>query len=229
MGNESKHSQSRQHSQHSAAVSGKLEAGATDTDSVCRGVGALFFVPLSTWWGRAPTIFWSQVIALFLNLGVALSTKWHTYYVIRVLSGIFSNAPPSIAIALLRDMFFFHERARKIGLWTFCFIASPYFGPLFANFMLAGLGHWRPVLWLNFGMHAGFVLTMILFLDETWYNRDIATGEQPRRRGGFFSRMMRLTGIWQIKNHASFLPLQRSVTRFVQALLKPVLLIVFFN
>lgn len=186
-------------------------------------------MPLSTWWGRAPTIFWSSFIALGLNLGVALSSDWNTYYVTRVLSGLFSNAAPSIAIAFLRDIFFFHERARKIGFWTCLFIASPYFGPLFANFMLAGLLEWRPVLWLGFAMQALFMLTIVLFLDETWYNRDIPQEEQPHRGNSFASRMLRITGVWQIRQRKYFMTLRQSVVRFVQALLKPVLLIVYFN
>ena len=186
-------------------------------------------MPLSTWWGRAPTVFWSAIIALFLNLAVALSPGWNSYYVTRVLSGVFSNAPPSIAIGFLRDMFFFHERARKIGFWTFLFIASPYFGPLFANFMLAGLGDWRPVLWLGFAMHALYVCTLVLFLDETWYRRDVPQDQQPRRPAGFLPRMSRLAGVWQIQNHAQFMTLRHSISRFVRALLKPVLLVVYFN
>ncbi|EXJ96298.1 hypothetical protein A1O1_01424 [Capronia coronata CBS 617.96] len=193
------------------------------------GISALFFVPLSTWWGRAPTLFWSAFIALFLNLGVALSTDWDTYYVLRVLSGLFSNAPPSIAIGCLRDIFFFHERARKIGFWTCLFIASPYMGPLFANFMLAGLGEWRPVLWLGLAMHALYVCTLVVFLDETWYNRDPAHSDQPPRGSAFLDRMLRVTGFWQIRHHKYFMTLRHSLTRFFQALLKPVLLIVYFN
>lgn len=199
-------------------------------NSECRsGVSALFFVPLSTWWGRAPTIFWAALIACFLNLGVALSPDWHTYYITRVVQGLFSNAPPSIAIAFIRDIFFFHERARKIGLWTALFIASPYCGPLFGNFMLAGLDDWRPVLWLGFAMQAVFLVTCILFLDETWYNRDVADQQQPRRGAGFFARMSRVTGTWQIRHHNQFFTLRHSVVRFVQAILKPVLVVVFFN
>ncbi|KAK4937743.1 hypothetical protein LTR10_021688 [Elasticomyces elasticus] len=193
------------------------------------GVSALIFVPLSTFWGRAPVIFWSAVIAWFLSLGIALSPTWSSYYPVRVLGGVFWNAPPSISIAFLRDIFFFHESARKIGFWTVLFISSPYWGPLFANFMLAGLGDWRPPLWLVCAMQGVFVLSCIAFLDETWYNRDIPLEQQPRRGQSFLDRMWRITGLWQVRHHNQFFGLRRSVTRFVEAFLKPVLLIVYFN
>jgi MFS family permease len=200
-----------------------------DADLRDRGVGALFFGPLSTWWGRAPTLWWSAVISLFFNLAVAFTTDWQPYYILRVVAGIFANAAPSIAIGLLKDMFFFHERARKIGIWTCLFIASPYFGPLFAYFMLADLGHWKPTLWLNFAMQALYVVLLFVFLDETWYNRRVPHQSQPSRGTGFTSRILRLIGYWQIKNHTYFMTLRHSISRFAEALFKPVLLVVYFN
>ncbi|KAG4435701.1 hypothetical protein IFR05_008813 [Cadophora sp. M221] len=194
------------------------------------GVGALLWVPLSTWWGRAPVIFWTAWIALFLNLGVALSHDFSTFYVTRVLSGLKSNAPPTISIALIQDMFFFHERARKIGLWTALFVASPYCGPLIANFMLAGTNSWSAVLWLGFAAHALYFAILLCFLDETYYNRDFHQGDQPSRPRGVVGRMSRILGWWQIQNHkAYFLTFRHSIVRFVQALLKPVLLLLFLN
>ncbi|KAK5347905.1 hypothetical protein LTR34_006211 [Exophiala xenobiotica] len=193
------------------------------------GVGALFYVPLSTWWGRAPTIFWTAFISVFLNLGVALCPGWSEYHITRVVQGLFSNAPPSIAIGFIRDIFFFHERARKIGIWTALFIASPYLGPLFGNFMLAGLGQWRPVLWLGFAMQTAFLVCCILFLDESWYNRDVADELQPPRGNRVLDRLSRVAGIWQIRHHQYFYTLKHSITTFAQAILKPVLLIVYFN
>jgi predicted MFS family arabinose efflux permease len=185
---------------------------------------------MSTWWVRAPVIFWTAFVALFLNLGVALSSDFNSFYVTRVLSGLISNAPPSIAIAFLHDIFFFHERARKIGLWTALFIVSPYCGPLFANFILAGTHSWRASLWLGFACHALYFVTLFFFLDETWYNRNVHRGHQPPRPTMSMARMSRVIGVWQLRYHRNyFLTLRHSVVRFVKALLKPVLLLVFFN
>ncbi|KAK4935614.1 hypothetical protein LTR10_023375 [Elasticomyces elasticus] len=194
------------------------------------GVGALFWVPLSTWWGRAPVVFWTAFIALFLNLGVALSPTFNSFYVTRALSGLISNAPPTIAIAFLRDIFFFHERARKIGIWTCLFIVSPYCGPFIANFMLAGTNSWKAPLWLGFAMHCLYFVALLLFLDETWFNRDVHQHEQPNRPTTLTARMSRIMGIWQIKHHKHyFLTLRHSLVKFVKALLKPVLILIFFN
>jgi MFS family permease len=198
--------------------------------TVWSGIGALFWVPLSTWWGRAPTVFWTAFIAVFLNLGVALSRDFTTYYAFRAVSGLISNAAPTISIAFIRDTFFFHQRARKIGIWTSLFIASPYVGPIVANYMLATTGSWILPLWVGFAAHALYFVFLVLFLDECWYNREVPQSLQPSRPNTLAGRLLRVTGIWQLENHRNyFLTLRHSVTRFMQALLKPVLILAFFN
>lgn len=184
--------------------------------------------PLSTFWAHAPIIFWTSFLAFFFNLGCVLSDNFPTYDGMRCLVGIVSNAAPTIAIGLLQDMFFFHERARKIGLWTVCFIVSPVVGPLFGNFVMAKTMNTRNVLWMCFGAQALYLVPLVLFLDETWYRRDLDDGRQPAPGSGTVNRLLRLTGVWQIRNHSAyFYTLKHSVVRFIQTLLKPVLILVF--
>jgi len=167
-------------------------------------------------------------MGMLFNLGCVLASDFPTYYAMRSLVGIVSNAAPTIAIGLLQDMFFFHERARKIGLWTVCFIVSPVVGPCLGNFVMAKTMNTRNVLWMCFGAQAGYLIPLMLFLDETWYRRDLAQTSQPARGNSFGARLLRVTGVWQIRHHrAYFFTLKHSVVRFVQTLLKPVLILIF--
>jgi MFS family permease len=84
-----------------------------------------------------------------------------------------SQGRPDADISCIKDRFFFHEHARKIGLWAGLFLLSPYCGPLFGNFIIAGTGSWRNVFWLVFAVCAFDLLLIVLFVDESWYRRDI--------------------------------------------------------
>ena len=116
-------------------------------------------------------------------------------------------------------MFFFHEHARKIGLWVALFFLSPYCGPFFGNFIINGTGQWRPVFWLVFALCCVELVLIVLFADETWYRREIAAGSQPSRG----TRMMRLIGVWQLQNHDYFLPVGRATRRLAAVFLKYVI------
>ena len=128
-----------------------------------------------------------------------------------------------IGLSFIKDMFFFHEHARKIGLWAWLFLISPYCGPLFGNFIIAGTGSWRAVFWLVFGVCAFDLVLIVIFADESWYRRDIPLSEQPERSSK--TRLFRLIGTWQLKHHTNyFLTIPSSYYRLVAVIIKPVMI-----
>jgi MFS family permease len=125
-----------------------------------------------------------------------------------------------IGLAFIKDMFYFHEHVRKIGLWAALFLLSPYCGPLFGNFIIAGLGEWRPVFWLVFAICSFDLVLIVLFADETWYRRDIPVEDQPARG----TRLLRLFGLWRLGVHGDyFLSAWESTYRLVAVFIKPVM------
>lgn len=172
--------------------------------SFIRGLFGLVWVPMVSYWGRAPVLFWTEVIGFFFTLGIALSNDYSTFYAMRVLSAMFLTAAQTISLAFLKDMFFFHERARKIGLWAVLYIASPYLGPQLASFVVGKTGDWHHPYWMGTGCVGIQLILVVLFIDETWYNRDVPSHEQPARSQTFSARMSRLLGIWQVKQHEYF-------------------------
>jgi MFS family permease len=122
---------------------------------------------------------------------------------------------------MIHDLFFFHERARKINIWAFTFLIGPYLGPFLSGFIVEGLD-WRN----TFGVLAGFyglsVIMIILFGDETLYNRE---GFQKPRTPGLKGRIFRLTGIEGVQSTAGR-PSVWEVTKDLFSLLtRPYLLI----
>ena len=178
-------------------------------------------MPFLFFWGRAPTVFWVVLSGTFFGLGCTLAPSFEVYYGMKALQGFTLTAGQTAGLAFIHDMFFFHEHARKIGIWTAVFLASPYFGPLFANFIIAGTGSWRGVYWLIFGLGCLNLATLVCFLDETWYRRDIRPGDQPARG----ARIWRIIGIWQIRvHHGYFGTIWGSCLRLFAVLIKPIIL-----
>lgn len=155
------------------------------------------------------------------TLGCALSPSFRIYYSMRVLMGFTLTAGQTIGLAFIQDMFFFHEHAKKIGIWTSMFIVSPYCGPLFASFIIDKTGSWRNVFWMMYGLGCASTLLIIFFIDESWYRRDIAPELQPPRG----RRWMRVLGVWQIQNHNGyFLSIGTSCRRLAYVLFKPIII-----
>ncbi len=176
-----------------------------------------------------PTLFWTNVTGLFFALGATLARDFETHYAMRCLQSVVQQSAQTIGLAFIKDCFFFHEHARKIGIWYAIYICSPFMSPLLGNFIMGTLGEWRVVFWMVFAWCAFVVVLMVLFGDETYYNRTIPTEQQPPRESGQYHRFMRVIGVWQIKHHKGyFTTIFSSYRRLVHVFLKPIMPITMF-
>ncbi|KAF1808393.1 MFS general substrate transporter [Eremomyces bilateralis CBS 781.70] len=156
-----------------------------------QGPGGLLAVPLCQRYGRFPVLFWSQFLTLVCSIGAALAHNYAGFTACRTLQGFFGAPPQVIGLSIIHDMFFFHERARKVNIWAFSFLLGPYLGPFISGFIAEKLW-WRD----NFAVLCGFygfsVLTIILLGDETLYDRN---AERKPRQKGILGRLSLLTGV----------------------------------
>ncbi|KAI9756556.1 MAG: pyruvate dehydrogenase complex dihydrolipoamide acetyltransferase component (E2) [Chaenotheca gracillima] len=185
------------------------------------GIGGLCWIPFVYFWGRAPVLFWTAFSGTFFTLGALLAPNFQVFYGMRALQGFTQTAAQAIGLAFIKDMFFFHEHARKIGIWVALFIVSPYAAPCFAYFILAGTGAWRNVFWMVLGACLLDLVLIVAFIDETYYDRFRPIERQPARG----NRLLRLVGIWQIKVHKDyFMTVGHSLHRLAAVILKPIMI-----
>ena len=160
------------------------------------GVSGLIWMPLVNSWGRIPVLFWSCFLGIMFTLGCILAPTYTTYYAMRGLQCVNQSTGQTIGLAFVEDIFFYHQYARKIGIWYTLFLCAPFFSPMVGNFMLAKLGDWRPMFWLSFACSTTLLACIFFFGDETYYNRSIPPERQKRRPRS--QRILRVLGIWQL-------------------------------
>lgn len=189
------------------------------------GIGGVFWIPFIYFWGRAPVLFYLVLSGTMLSLGTALVQNFNGYYATHALMGFLYGGSQTLGLAYIQDMYYLHQKARKVGIWAAMLMAGPLTGALFAYFILAGTGEWRPMYWMFFGSSCILLTMVLLFGDESWYRRDIPRDEQPLRG----NRLSRLLGIWQIRVHDGyFMTIRKSYERIVLLLIKPIMLPILF-
>ncbi|KKK12518.1 hypothetical protein AOCH_000045 [Aspergillus ochraceoroseus] len=134
------------------------------------GAAGLLVVSLSAYFGRYPVLFWFVVLALATAIWCAAAQSFESFMAARILNGFFSTVAQGGGLMFIKDMFFFHEQARKINIWSGFIVLSPYMGPLFAAFIVnTQIWQWA------FGVYSietGLCLiAIILLVDETYYDR----------------------------------------------------------
>ncbi|KAF2163170.1 hypothetical protein M409DRAFT_57831 [Zasmidium cellare ATCC 36951] len=185
----------------------------------CLGMGGLFTVALSSYFGRLPVLLFWQLMALGTGIWCAAAKSFNSFLAARIVNGFFAIAAQAGGLMWINDIFFFHERPRKINIWSGGVILSPYLGPFTAAFVIWKLS-WRWAYWI-YSILNGVGLGLILLIDETHYDRGIPTEQQPIWK----SKALRMLGI-ERHPRGSFL---RSVSKPFVAICKiPVALIVVY-
>lgn len=72
----------------------------------------------SAYFGRLPVVFWFLLFNLATAAWCAGATSFESFMAARILNGLFSTVTQSGGLMFIQDMFFFHERARKINIWA---------------------------------------------------------------------------------------------------------------
>ena len=110
--------------------------------------------------------------------------------------------------------------SRKINIWAGFVILSPYFGPLFTAFILS-VTKWNWGFWLLTMLTGLCLVCIILFVDETYYNRRIPASERPMPH----SRIKRLIGIEQWHSRKQRSTFWQAFMRPWQVIAKPTVLL----
>ncbi|PPQ93751.1 hypothetical protein CVT25_008131 [Psilocybe cyanescens] len=169
------------------------------------GWGGIFAVMLVRRLGRLPVLFWSQVLALGFCVGCTFAPNLKTFAAMRCLNGFFATAPQATGLYCVTDLYPFHLQARKLNIWTMGFLVSPFLAA-FAFGMLVSRTSWRWSYGIGSIYSAIVVLLIILFMEETMYDRTVKPIPVPtttglRRR---FEDLVGITGLKMQKFRVSW-------------------------
>ncbi|KAI7162484.1 MFS general substrate transporter [Hortaea werneckii] len=189
-------------------------------NTMLSGVSGIAVIALSNFFGRAPTFFWMKIVACAGAIWYAKAQSFDSFYDARMLVGFFVGAGQTGGLMWIRDIFFLHEIPRKINIWSGFIIASPYLGPFMASFVVWGLT-WRWVYWIYAILNYVGLLLIMLFADETLFDRRLPANQQPAWR----SRPLRLVGV---ERHGTYNVIESCCRPFVAIFKLPVLIITVF-
>ncbi|KAI1175213.1 major facilitator superfamily domain-containing protein [Nemania sp. FL0916] len=184
------------------------------------GAGGIFVVAFSAYFGRLPVMFYFLAVALGTAAWCAGATNFASFETARILNGFFSTVSQVNGLIFIQDIFFFHERARKINIWASFFVLSPYLGPLLAAFQIA-TKPWPTPFWVYTAETALALVLTVLFVEETYYDRRIKESDQPDRG----NRITSLLGIAQWKSRSRRNTFFQACRRPLRAICKPTVLI----
>ncbi|KKY18080.1 putative mfs transporter [Phaeomoniella chlamydospora] len=128
------------------------------------GIGNLFWVPMSTKFGKRPIMLISMAMLFAILIWTAKAQTFNSLLAARCLSGFASSAGESIVPGIVSDMFFIHERATMLSIYVVLTAGASAVGPLVGAFVVSySPGTWRDFSWVCAAL-AGFNLLLMFFL-----------------------------------------------------------------
>ncbi|CAE6430140.1 unnamed protein product [Rhizoctonia solani] len=187
------------------------------------GPGGVLAVVLISSFGRLPVLFWSQIFGLGFLIGCTVAPSLTVFAAMRCLQSFFATAPQVVGLYFIKDIFFWHQEARKVNIWTFSFVVSPFLGPFLFGFLVERQT-WRWAYGIGC-IYSGIILALIvLFLDESMYDRKYFPAPAPPTKGLRY-RFETLVGITGVKMYKYRVPISTAMWRPFGTLLNPRILL----
>ncbi|CAG8960576.1 hypothetical protein HYFRA_00013399 [Hymenoscyphus fraxineus] len=134
------------------------------------GFGSLLLVPLYLKIGRRPVMLGSLLCFIGGLIGASRATSYEGLMVARVFHGLGSGVCEALPVQLVNDIFFLHERGKRLAYYTVCLCLGAT-GPLYAGYMLAGGYSWRLFFYVVAAFAGALFVLAFFFVEETSYVR----------------------------------------------------------
>ncbi|KAI1343305.1 MFS general substrate transporter [Xylariaceae sp. FL0016] len=158
------------------------------------GIGCVIFSPTAILYGKRPVYLFSSILFILSAVWCALSPNFTSLILARIFQGIAVSPVECLPSATIAEIFFLHERAFRIGIYTLLLLGGKNLIPLVSAAIIGRFG-WRWVFWIVAIVVGVCGLLLYLFVPETFWDRSPIprSRKHPKRpsfskRPSFFSR-----------------------------------------
>jgi MFS family permease len=110
------------------------------------GVGSVLFSPTAILFGKRPVYLFSAVLFICTSVWCAASLSYNSLLVARIFQGISVSPVECLPSATVAEIFFLHERAYRLGIYTLLLLGGKNLVPLVSAAIIQSMG-WRWVFW----------------------------------------------------------------------------------
>lgn len=110
------------------------------------GVGSVIFSPTAILFGKRPVYLGSAILFILTSVWCALAPSYAQLATARVFQGISVSPVECLPSATIAEIFFLHERAFRVGIYTLLLLGGKNLVPLVSAAIIDTLG-WRWVFW----------------------------------------------------------------------------------
>ncbi|KAE8139548.1 major facilitator superfamily domain-containing protein [Aspergillus pseudotamarii] len=141
------------------------------------GVGSVIMSPTAILYGKRPVYLLGATLFVISGVWCALSPNYPSLIVARVFQGIAVSPVECLPSATIAEIYFLHERAYRVGIYTLLLLGGKNLIPLVSAAIIGNLG-WRWVFWIVSIVVGACLVLLFFFVPETFWDRT----PRPRAR-----------------------------------------------
>lgn len=141
------------------------------------GVGSVIWSPTAILFGKRPIYLFTSVLFILSAIWCGLSPNYASLVVARVFQGIAVAPVECLPSATIAEIFFLHERAYRLGIYTLLLLGGKNLSPLASAAIIQRLD-WRWVFYILACVVAFAGLLLFLFVPETFWDRSPSRGHE---------------------------------------------------
>ncbi|KAF4439347.1 hypothetical protein F53441_12626 [Fusarium austroafricanum] len=150
------------------------------------GIGAVIASPTAILYGKRPIYLAGAVMFIGTAIWAGLSPSFESLLAARVFMGISISPVECLPSATIAEIFFLHERAYRIGIYTLLLLGGKNLIPLAGAAIIGKLG-WRWAFYIMAMVVAFAFCLLFLFVPETFWDR--TPSRKPLHKSSLLRRM----------------------------------------
>lgn len=110
------------------------------------GLGSVVASPTAILYGKRPVYLAASILFVLSSVWCALSPSYASLLIARIVQGVAVSPVECLPSATIAEIFFLHERAYRLGVYTLLLLGGKNLVPLVSAAIIESLG-WRWVFW----------------------------------------------------------------------------------
>ncbi|KAJ5118911.1 hypothetical protein N7526_010548, partial [Penicillium atrosanguineum] len=141
------------------------------------GIGSVIMSPTAILFGKRPVYLLGAILFVISAVWCALSPNYTSLVIARIFQGIAVSPVECLPSATIAEIYFLHERAYRVGVYTLLLLGGKNLVPLVSAAVISSLG-WRWVFWIVAIIVGCFFFLLFFLVPETFWDRT----PRPRTR-----------------------------------------------
>ncbi|KAK3339836.1 major facilitator superfamily domain-containing protein [Lasiosphaeria hispida] len=160
------------------------------------GLGSVVFSPTAILWGKRPVYLFGAILFVVASIWCAVSPSFTSLVLARIFQGVAVSPVECLPSATIAEIFFLHERAFRIGIYTLLLLGGKNLIPLVSAAIMQRLG-WRWVFWIVAIVVSVCGVLLFFFVPETFWDRKPVPKKSRKglQRPNFFHRYSSKGGV----------------------------------